>query len=301
MDKTLIIIITFDGQLYIKNCLDGIYNKKGFEILIIDNGSKDKTIEIIEKDYPLVKFIKNNENIGFGQANNIGLLFALENKYNFVALLNQDTEITVETLNGLISKMKLYPNYGILSPLHFYSENKLQKSFSKHIKANDDLTQDIINGVFSKEIYDLPFVNAAIWLMSIECITRVGGFCPAFYHYGEDDNYCHRALYREIKIGVVPTFQAFHFSHNKNENYFKTRNLEKYKTKLLIDYLNPNINFLIRLEPLKIIYRLAKSIFKKDKIAIIFHFKCLKVFLSANLKELKIWKNEIIFNKKSFL
>ena len=59
-------------------------------------------------------------------------------------------------------------------------------------------------------VYDLPFVNAAGWLISKECLMTVGGFDPMFFHYGEDDNYCQRVLFHEFKIGVLPNALMVH-------------------------------------------------------------------------------------------
>jgi len=290
MDKTLIIIITYNGQVYIKQCLDGIYDNKAYDIFIIDNGSTDKTIDIIKNDYPKVQAIKNKENIGFGQANNIGLSYALKNNYDYVALLNQDTKVDLDTLNDLIATSKLYPNYGILSPLHYFTNHVLQKSFSNHIKANSSLVEDIENRLFTKEIYDLPFVNAAIWMMNIDCIKKVGGFCPAFFHYGEDDNYCHRVLYHGFKIGIVPSLSAFHYSDEKHSKYFSKKQTELMIVQEKINILNPLINYNYTQKLIYYFLRILKNLllFRNQSVVLIRffgHFKKIKINKLIELRD----------------
>src|SRR5690606_3487544 len=59
-------------------------------------------------------------------------------------------------------------------------------------------------------VYEIPFVNAAAWMLSRKCIENIGGFDPLFFHYGEDDNYCQRVLYHGFKIGVLPKVYVIH-------------------------------------------------------------------------------------------
>ncbi|MEG2898560.1 MAG: glycosyltransferase, partial [Eubacterium sp.] len=72
-----IIIVNYKTKELTSNCIDSIYesNLKGidYEILVVDNASNDGSIESIEVRFPKVKSIKNNENLGFSKANNIGM------------------------------------------------------------------------------------------------------------------------------------------------------------------------------------------------------------------------------------
>ncbi len=301
MDSLLIIIVTFNGKSHIKQCLKDIKNIPNSEIIIIDNHSDDDTVQIIKNIFPNITLITNEKNIGFGQANNIGFRYALEKGFHFVLLLNQDTYIDKKAITSLLNVMDSNKEYGILSPLHFYSENKLQKSFSYHIKSNTKLVKDLENNILNQEIYDVPFVNAAIWLLSKECIEKVGGFCPEFFHYGEDDNYCHRVQFRGYKIGVVPTIKGFHLSLDKHPKYFENKEAELWILQQKINILNPNIHYNLRKEMLILSMRIFKSILflrKKTRIQLIQRFKSL---LTLDLKELKKIKYSFIHNELTFI
>ncbi|MCX5900139.1 MAG: glycosyltransferase, partial [Proteobacteria bacterium] len=60
------------------------------------------------------------------------------------------------------------------------------------------------------KIYDVPFVNAAAWLMRRSLLETVGGFDPIFFMYGEDNDYCVRARHHGFKIGITPEARIFH-------------------------------------------------------------------------------------------
>ncbi len=95
-----IIIVTFNGERFIKELLNSIKSQtyQVFEIIIIDNDSKDKTIRIIE-EFKDVKLIKSFENIGYTGALNIGIT---ESKGEYILILNQDTKLDRDFLkNGL--------------------------------------------------------------------------------------------------------------------------------------------------------------------------------------------------------
>ena len=62
---------------------------------------------------------------------------------------------------------------------------------------------------------ELPFVNAAFWLLPIETVKKIGGFSPLFYHYGEDRNYIQRTAFHNYKIGYLPSAFATHDRQNR--------------------------------------------------------------------------------------
>jgi GT2 family glycosyltransferase len=86
-----IIIVNYNTKELIHNCLASIYEQTkdiSFEVIISDNGSTDGSVEMVKNEFPYVKLVANNENIGFGAANNRALKIA-NGKYIFY--LNSDT------------------------------------------------------------------------------------------------------------------------------------------------------------------------------------------------------------------
>lgn len=244
--KISIIIVTYNGMKWISKCLASIPTE--FSVIIVDNNSTDTTVEFILQNYPKAILFQEKENLGFGQANNKGMGYALQQGSDYVYLLNQDAYLNEDTVDKLISVHKKYPEYGILSPIHTNaSQTKLDARFSNYVgfKHNSDFYSDFVLDNDKKEIYPVPFVNAAGWLLPKNTLLNVGGFDPIFFHYGEDDNYCQRVNYHGLKIGVVPNAYMVHDREERKENKFKKGSKAYFKSKeknLKVKYANINLN-----------------------------------------------------------
>ncbi len=187
------------------------------DVLVVDNASQDHTTQRIESRYPEVRLIKSRKNLGFGRANNIGMKIACEEGYEAVFLLNQDAWIDARVLGILRETHQKYPVYGILSPVHLAgSGEQLESGFA--IYARQDSLEKIKEQTGGKPV-TLPFINAAFWYIPTEIIRRIGGFCPLFYHYGEDVDYVHRLRYRGYEVGYVPSVSGCHDRAERKNDY----------------------------------------------------------------------------------
>jgi len=206
MKRVLVIIVTFNGLKWADKCFTSL-RKSDFpvDVFVVDNGSSDGTPEYVREHFPEVMLHCTGENYGFGKANNIGLAHALSEGYDYVYLLNQDAWVQPDTIGSLIKAMETDPSYGILSPLQMTASMQTpDPRFA--LKCLDRPVGTYLKG----RIYDVSFVMAAHWLISRRCVETVGGFSPAFRHYGEDDNYIHRAVYHGFKVGFCGGVHAVH-------------------------------------------------------------------------------------------
>lgn len=234
---------------WISQCLESC---AGYKIFVVDNASTDGTPDFIIRNYASATLIRSKDNLGFGKANNIGIAKALEEGYKNVFLLNQDAYIVENTIETLERVHALNPQFGILSPIHLNgSGTKLDKRFAQHLsyEKNTDFYSDYVLNRPKATIYEIPFVNAAGWFVSNECLKTVGGFDPLFFHYGEDDNYCQRVRFHKYKIGVVPgTF----IKHDREERLIKQPKnpdktfLDTLERRLKKRYADPNESLRIR-------------------------------------------------------
>lgn len=246
MSHPYIIIATYNALQWINKCLNSC---KGFNVIVVDNNSKDGTVNVITNNFPEVKILPQNKNLGFGAANNIGISYALKQGADYVFLLNQDAYLKPKTINTLIEIHKKNTLFGILSPIHVNNaENELDRNFSYYISydKNYNLLYDaLVNKL--KPVYEVPFVNAAAWLIPKNTLLTVGGFDPMFFHYGEDDNYCQRVLYHGLKIGIAPTTFIIHDRENKKTKPLKLFTDEYFKEKEKMYKVNwgniNNVNF----------------------------------------------------------
>ena len=221
------IVVTYNGAKWVEKCFDSLINSiYKTKILAIDNYSTDNTLDLIRKLFPQVDVIETGNNLGFGKANNIGLKIALELGADYVFLLNQDAWIEPNTIKNLIDFQNANNQFGIVSPIQLNGNgDKLDNNFAKYISLKNisEINQSIEQKILFEEA---NFANAAAWLISLNCLNKVGGFDPLFLHYGEDRDYCNRALYLGFKIGILYNVNIFHDRmFQKNNLYRNERNL----------------------------------------------------------------------------
>ena len=228
--KLLVVVATYNGLAWIDKCLQSVLSSTIFsDILVIDNASTDTTPDYIAEKYPTVHLFRSKINLGFGAANNIGLQHAIDNDYDYVYLLNQDAWVKENTFEKMVSTHLRHPEYGILSPIQLEAnEQHFDFNFGAIISQWDKETRVCENLFFNrkKEIISVQRVMAAHWLISHKCLIDVGGFSPAFYHYGEDDNYADRTWHKGFKVGIVMDAIAIHDREKRVESQKKRTHME---------------------------------------------------------------------------
>ena len=204
------VVVTYNGAGLIRACLDSVLAEVSPEsIFVVDNDSTDDTGVIVKRAHEKINLICLEENVGFGAANNIGIRYALDAGFDGVFLLNQDALVSPGCLESLCDVAALDPEYGVLSPVHYgHGFDHLDSSFRSFVWRSGMFDDALYSNL--RDVYSVPFVNAAAWLITQECLKKVGGFSPNFFVYGEDEDYCSRVLYHGLKVGVVPKSRIRH-------------------------------------------------------------------------------------------
>lgn len=266
-NRVLVIIVTYNGMKWIDRCFGSLKeSEEPVDVFVVDNGSTDGTVARIREickgwflettsdggGWWLVDLVETHENLGFGKANNLGLEYALDNGYQYVYLLNQDAWVNKDTFTALIGSFEKNPPYGVLSPIQTAADgNRLDPNFSSCCSKYLPDLKSHMPGL--KDIYDVPFVMAAHWMISRPCLEAVGGFSPAFRHYGEDDNFLHRCRYHGFRAGVDIRTSAVH--DRESRVMTKSRKMKLKSVGAIVRISNPRSLIVFRLlwEPLKLL------------------------------------------------
>ncbi len=284
--NTYIVLVTYNGMKWLPKTMASI--PEDYPVVIVDNKSTDGSIDFLESNFPEAKILQQKSNLGFGKANNLGIKYALSKGANYVFLLNQDAYLIEDVLDKLIYFQIKNNTYGILSPVHLNGrQDKLDNKFATFLENSDNsfIYSDHILKKPVKPVYNVPFINAAAWLISRKCLEMVGGFDPLFFHYGEDDNFCQRTIYHGFNIGVVPNIFIIHDREDRERIQIKPFTdiyYQRRKTSYCKDYGNINDKEgLIKLS--KQIKTLKRKVIKAILQAKIKHF-------SGTIKEIKLLK-----------
>ena len=111
-----IIIVAWNSEEFIKNCLQSIFNTRGsieLEVIVIDNGSQDETVKIVQEFKPLVKPVFNQTNLGYAKGNNQGIEIA---RGEYILLLNPDVELKENSLRLMLDFMEEHKGVDGLGP-----------------------------------------------------------------------------------------------------------------------------------------------------------------------------------------
>ncbi len=237
--KIIAIIVTYNAMKWVDRCLGSIRDSYlPIQTVVVDNGSTDGTRDYLPARYPDVVWMPQSSNLGFGQANNIGLRYALEQEADYVLLLNQDAWINSEML---VQLLRFSDGRTLLSPIHLNGQGD---DFDRNFCDNTIRRSSTISSL--RQLRDgvqlTPFnataVAAACWFVPISIIREVGGFNPLFFQYGEDHNYLDRVAYHGFEVKVIPTtFVRHDRDQYGHPELFKRQLVYRY---LLIHYTDIN-------------------------------------------------------------
>lgn len=189
-------------------------------VYIIDNASKDNSAETLRSEYPDITLIENNQNVGFGRANNQALPY-INSRY--VLLLNTDAFVEQDTISKTVAYMDANPKCGILGVKLFGSDGKLQPScrffptpwntfFNRTglnriftgVKMVDDMTWD------HASVRECDWVPGCYFLIRKEVIDQVGLFDPRYFLYFEELDLCFAAKRADWHVTYFPYTSVVH-------------------------------------------------------------------------------------------
>lgn len=210
-NKIFTVIVTYNAMKWIDRCLNSLrVSSIQTTVVVIDNGSTDNTINYILSHFPEVVLFTQDKNLGFGQANNIGMRYALEHGASHVLLLNQDAWIGKDMIDRLLP----YANdNSLISPLHMNGAgDKIDRNFCHNaLMRSPEMEQYLHDTAIGKTgKYYTDEINAACWLLPRAVLESVGGFNPLFFHYSEDNDYLQRLHYHQKGIYFVPSARVYH-------------------------------------------------------------------------------------------
>lgn len=209
-----VVIPNWNGSEFLSECLDSLKNQTiKHKIIVVDNGSVDKSIEIIENDFKEVILIKNDKNLGFAGGVNTGIKYALHNNADSIALFNNDAIADKDWLKNLHNSLEKDENIGIVTC-------KFLRSDKKYIDSTGDFYS--VNGIpfprgrnqidiqqFDKDLSVFGASGgASIYRASL--FEEIGLFDKRFFAYYEDVDISFRTQLAGWKIAYEPKAVAYH-------------------------------------------------------------------------------------------
>lgn len=203
-----IIVLTYNSKKVIKSCLD-VLNFEKYEVVIVDNASKDGTVELIRTNFPQAQIIELPKNIGYGNGNNA----ALKNvKTEFALILNPDAIMFEKDIETVLAVMKKNPQVAMAGPMVLENYPFNQSEFDEKLAHMNQDLETIKDGHYEKTDgnFSVRFLIGAALFMKIAPMQKIGFFDKEIFLYYEDDELCGRVRANGYKNFVVTAATAFH-------------------------------------------------------------------------------------------
>lgn len=188
--RVSVIVVNWNGRRHLPECLDSLAAQtfRDFEVVLVDNGSSDDSVALVERDYPTVRILPLAENTGFARGNNLG--FA-EAHGEYLVALNNDTRVAPGWLAALVAAADGDPQLGMVgSRICVYDEPDRLDSIGVAICSDGMSRAAFRRQRFSRlgmsGIVEILLPSACAALYRRAMIEEVGGFDEAFFAYCED-------------------------------------------------------------------------------------------------------------------
>ncbi len=229
--ETTVVIPTWNTRRWLRGCLDGLraQHYRRFQVLVVDNGSSDGSVDFIRQHYPEVHLVVFPRNRGFASAVNTGIQWA---HTPYIALLNADTIPLPEWLGRLVEVLKIAPDIACVASkmLNMVDPARIDDAgdtFSWYGSARKRGHGELASRYSRSEEVFSACAGAALYRKAV--LEEVGGFDEAFRSYLEDIDLGFRIRLRGYRCLYAPQAQVLHQGHGSmlarsHYVYLMTRN-----------------------------------------------------------------------------
>lgn len=207
---TAIIIVNYNGERWIGECLRALRLTAGvtYRIIVIDNGSTDQSIALIEQSFPEVELIAAGRNLGFCEGNNLGIARAFETGCDHIALLNPDTRVESDWLHELLEALATDEKRAIAGAVQLRYEDDGFNSWTS--TAFPTLLTELQNPGTARPWIEVDWVEGACLVITRRALEEIGWLDPVFFAFYEEIDLCRRARAHGYQVGLVPGSRIHH-------------------------------------------------------------------------------------------
>lgn len=254
MPDVTVVIVNRDTEKFLRDCLHSLapsIARNICSVIVIDNGSSDGSVAMVQQMFPNVELMAVGANLGFARANNIGI-----NKANtpYVLLLNSDTIVEPDTLAGMLAVVKAQPDIKACGCNQVDGMGRTQKGFghfpslrselitltgafkwplvrhlidlrarhtlAKSKKIGVDAASSSFDKICNPKTVSVDWVSGACMLLDRQFVIDLGGLDEEYFFYAEDIDLCMRIKKNGGEVAYTPDISIIHYGGGSSgKNY----------------------------------------------------------------------------------
>lgn len=213
-----VVIVSWKVKDLLKKNLEALFRTKDditFEVFVVDNDSRDGTVEMIKKDFPEVKLIANEDNLGFAKANNSAMDRA---QGRYILLLNPDMQVFPDTLRKMVDWMDGHPEVGVAGCKLVDQEDQIIPHIRRFPKFWDQaaialkiphIFPRVLNNYIVKDLdynkeKEVDSIRGSFFMIRRKLIEQIGGMDERYFIWFEEVDYCKEAKQAGWKVMYTP-------------------------------------------------------------------------------------------------
>jgi len=220
LSKVAIVILNWNGKYFLEKFLPSVvtYNHPDAEIVVADNASSDDSLTFLEENYPDIKIIRNETNLGFAGGYNQALS---QVDASYFILLNSDIEVSPDWIQPVIDLMDRDPNIAACQPkILSYNDRGIfeyagasggfiDKYGYPFCRGRIFMTLEQDNGQYDNAV-EVFWATGACLFVRADCYRMLGGFDADFFAHMEEIDFCWRLKNHGYKVMVCPKSVIYH-------------------------------------------------------------------------------------------
>lgn len=255
MDKVGIVVLNWQQPKLTTATVDSLleitHNNLSYIIYLVDNGSADDSVKIFQRKYrgnKNIVILETSKNLGYVGGNNYGIQKAINDRSDYVLVINNDVLVSPNFLSVLVNN-SFEGKYGIVGPkiyfakghefhLHRYNKGELGKVIWsaggkmdwRNVLGSNIGVDEVDHGQFDKVNQSVDFISGCCMLVKTEVFKKIGLFDQKFFMYLEDTDFCQKAKLAGFNIAYIPQSRIWHMnagsssSGSQLHDYYITRN-----------------------------------------------------------------------------
>ena len=242
-----IIIVNWNTRDLLARCLESVWNDVGtfkrsnIQTTVVDNASADGSATMVREQFPWVRLIENEENVGFARANNQAIR---RSSAKYVLLLNSDTEVQPGALSALLGFMEAHPRAGAAGAHLLNADGTLQASCHPMLTPGREFWRLLfLDHLWPRATYRMrrwdtetprrvEVIKGACLLLRREALDGVGLLDESYFMYTEEVDLCHRLAQAGWELWWVPQAQVVHYEGQSTQQMPDRMYLQLYRSKI---------------------------------------------------------------------